>query len=141
MPFDLLTIWIAAGIVFLIGEMLTSSFFLFFIALGCFAAGLAASLGQPYFVQTLAFALVAIAGTVLLRKPIQQRLLKSININADVGREIKTDQAITPRGQARITYQGTSWQATNLGETEIAQGDRVVIVGIDGNTLLIRKVE
>jgi membrane protein implicated in regulation of membrane protease activity len=135
------TVWIVLGIMLLTGEMLTGSFFLIFISLGAFAAALIATLGLPVAIQFVAAGLVSIVGVLTLRKPIQTRLFKSISLSADIGQEILVDQAIAPNQRARITYQGTSWQAANLGSQELKQGDRVVIVGIDGNTLLIRKSE
>ncbi|PIS11518.1 MAG: hypothetical protein COT73_03525 [Bdellovibrio sp. CG10_big_fil_rev_8_21_14_0_10_47_8] len=140
MAIDLVTLWIIAGICLLIGEMLTSGFFLIFIAFGCFAAALASSLGASHLVQGLSCAIVSIVGGLTLRRPIQKRFLKSISLSADIGKEIHVDQAISPHQQTRITYQGTSWLATNLGSEALKQGDRVVIVGIDGNVLLIRKI-
>lgn len=135
-----LTLWLVLGILLLIGEMLTTGFFLLFIAIGCFAAALGASMGATYLVQGVICALVSILGVWFLRRPIQQKLLKSVNLSADIGKEIQVDQAIGPHQQTRITYQGTSWSATNLGNEDLKQGDRVSIVGIDGNTLLIRKI-
>jgi inner membrane protein len=135
------TIWIIAGLIILIGEMLTGGFFMLFIALGSFAAALVASLGYANHIQGLTCAVISILGVVTLRKPIQKRLLKSISVAADIGKEIQVDQAIAPHQQTRITYQGTSWLATNLSSRELKQGDRVVIVGIDGNVLLIRKFD
>lgn len=140
MKTDATTLWIISGLLLIIGEMLTAGFFLLFIALGCFAGALVASTGQSYFVQGLTCAAFAVGGVVLLRKPIQKRLLKSIRIEADLGKEINVDQTIPPHQQVRITYQGTSWLATNLDSEPLNQGDRVSIVGIDGNILLLRKV-
>jgi len=140
MTIDSTSFWIITGIVLIIGEMVSMSFFLLFIALGAFAAALAASFGQSHVVQGLTCAGVSVIGVLALRKPIQHRLLKSMNVATDVGTEITVDQAIAPHQQARISYQGTSWLATNLGATAFRVGERVIIVGIDGNTLLLRKV-
>lgn len=137
---DPTSIWTALGLALVIGEMATTSFFLLFIALGCFAAALASSLGYPFEIQGIACAVISVLGVLVLRKPIQTRLLKSIAINADIGKEIQVDQPIAPHTVVTITYQGTSWSATNLDSAPLNKGDRVVIVGIDGNTLLIRKV-
>ena len=134
------TLWILAGMVLIIGEMLSAGFFLLFIALGCFAAAFAASVDSTHIVQGLTCAAVSVGGIFLLRKPIQKRLLQNIKLDADIGKEIHIDQEMPPHQQTRITYQGTSWLATNLDSEMIKQGDRVVIVGIDGNILLIRKV-
>lgn len=140
MAFDSSTLWILAGLILIIGEMVTSGFFLLFVALGCFAAALVGSLGGSGIMQGIVCAVVAVTGLLVLRKPIQKRLLKTITLSADIGKEISVDQAILPHQQTRITYQGTSWLATNLDPETLKQGDRVVIVGIDGNVLLIRKV-
>lgn len=134
------TLWILAGMVLIIGEMLSAGFFLLFIALGCFASALAATLGYSIVVQGIVCAMVSVGGIFLLRKPIQKKLLQNIKLAADVGKEIHIDQEMPPHQQTRISYQGTSWLATNLDPEKIKQGDRVVIVGIDGNILLIRKV-
>jgi len=140
MNLDPLSIWLFAGIILLIGEMLSASFFLIFISIGCFAAAMAASLHAPVWSQVVICAVISVLGTLTLRKAIQKKLLQTISLQADVGREIRVDEAIAPHQQTRITYQGTSWLATNLGTEDIRQGDHVVIVGIDGNVLLIRKM-
>ena len=137
---DMTTLWIVSGILLVIGEMLTGGFFLMFLALGCIFAAGAASIGVPVFAQAMIGAGVAIVGAATLRKAIQTKLLKSISISADIGKEILVDQIIPPHKQTRITYQGASWIATNLDNEELKAGDRVVIVGIDGNILLIRKL-
>lgn len=133
-------IWILVGILLVIGEMLSASFFMLFLGLGAFAAALTASLGGSPFLQGLTAASVAIIGVLALRKPIQKILLKKINLATDLGKEIVIDQGMAPHHQTRITYQGSSWLATNLESEPLKAGDRVVIVGIDGNVLLIRKV-
>jgi membrane protein implicated in regulation of membrane protease activity len=138
---DLLSIWLIAGLILLITEMVTSGFFILFIAIGCFAAALTASLHGPLWVQTVVCAIVSVVGMLTLRKPIQKRLLKSLHIEADIGKEIRIDSPIGPHQQARITYQGSTWLATNVGADSLSQGDHVTIVGIDGNILLIRKVD
>lgn len=133
--------WVIAGIGLLVGEMLTGGFFLLFIALGCFAASLTAALAQPPLIQMAACAVVAIVGVSALRKTLLQKMLKSVhNMSADVGKEIQIDKAVPPHQRARIQYQGTSWEAHNVGHEDIREGDRVVIVGVDGISLLLRKM-
>lgn len=141
MKFDLLNIWILGGIALLIAEMLTGGFFLMFIAIGAFAAALIASFTGPFAAQAIVASGVAVAGVIFLRKPIQKRLHEEGPVIAnDIGKEITVDQAILPHKQARITYQGTSWLTTNIGHEPILINDHVVIVGLDGNTLLVRKL-
>lgn len=135
------TYWLLGGITLLVGEMLSGGFFLMFIALGCFAAALTAMFGTSPLAQMGTCAGVTLAGTAGLRQFVMRRMLKNVSTGAsDVGREIPVDQALPAHGRGRIRYQGTTWEATNLGAEEIAAGDRAVIVGLDGNTLLLRKV-
>lgn len=134
--------WVISGILLLVAEMLTTSFFLVFIALGCFAAALI-DLGMPnnLAAELGVCAVVSVLGAVFFRKPLQKKLLKDLHLTVDIGREILIDSAIGPHQTSRVSYQGTTWQATNLDNSELKAGDRAAIVGIDGNTLLIRKCE
>ena len=134
--------WLIAGLILLIAEMGTGTIFLVFIALGCFSAA-ATSMGLPDAVtlQILVCSCVSVLGAFGLRKPLQRRLLKKTNLQVDVGRELLIDQDIEPHKRSRISYQGTTWEASNIGSESVRQGDHVTIVGIDGNVLLIRKLD
>lgn len=134
------TIWVLAGIILMIAEMLTGTFVLIFIALGAFIAALLALLAPDMLaMQILVGAIVSLVGAFALRKPLQRKMLKSANLQSDLGKEILVDQSIAPHQQTRISYQGTTWQATNVGSEEILEGDRATIVGMDNLTLLLRK--
>lgn len=135
-------LWLIAGLVLLIAEMVTGTVVLIFIALGCFIAALGSLLAPDMItLQLIICSLVSLAGTFLLRKPLQRRLLKSTSLQADIGKEILIDQDIEPHKRSRISYQGTNWDASNIGTESIKNGDHVTIVGIDGNILLIRKLD
>jgi len=135
-------IWLIAGLVLLVAEMLTTSIFLIFLALGCFAAALADLWVPNNMAMELGiFGVISVLGALFLRKPLQKKLLKDLNLKADVGKEIKVEQPIGAHQTTRVSYQGSTWQATNLDDSELRTGDRAFIVGIDGTTLLIRKSE
>ncbi len=137
---NIAAIWIIIGIVLLIAEMLTGTFVLIFFSLGAFLSALVASFAPDVIsVQLLTGAVVAIAGALVLRKPLQQRLLKTSPVIMDIGKEIVIDQRIAPHQQTRISYQGTTWQATNVGTETINVGDRAAIVGKENLTLLLKK--
>lgn len=140
-PVELNLIWFLVGIVLLTLEMISGTFVLLFISFGAFAAGLLATfVSNQFFMQAVVCAGVSIAGTIFLRKPIQAKFLKTTILSADIGKEIKISQNMPPHQATRISYQGTDWFAINLDPEALKEGDRVCIVGIDGNTLLIRKV-
>lgn len=135
-------LWLIAGLVLLIAEMATGTVVLIFIALGCFMAALTSMFApDAYTLQIITCAVIAVVGTFVLRKPITRRLMKSSSIQADIGKEILIDTDIEPHKRSRISYQGTTWEASNIGTSSVKNGDHVTIVGIDGNILLIRKLD
>lgn len=135
-------LWLIAGIVLLIAEMATGTIVLIFIAFGCFIAA-ATSMLAPEMItaQLIVCAVVSLVGTFLLRKPLTRRLLRATSLQADVGKELLIDTDIEPHKRSRISYQGTMWEASNIGTESVKNGDHVIIVGIDGNVLLIRKLD
>lgn len=135
----LVTMWLICGLSFLVLEMLTGTFVMVFLSLGCFAAALFGVVYPDPQIEVIFGSVIALVSALTLRKPLQQKFLKSITLEADIGKEISIQENIAPHKQARITYQGTTWLATNLDAEDLKQGDHVVIVGIDGNVLLIRK--
>ena len=137
---NLITIWIILGIILLIAEMLTGTFVLIFIALGCFVAALSILLlPQAVTASIIVCAVISLVGAFLLRKPLQKKLLMSADVQNDIGQVLLMDQTILSHQQVRIAYQGTTWQATNVGAEGIQRGDRVTIVGLDNTVLLLRK--
>ena len=98
------------------------------------------SLATNYSVQGIAAALFAVLGIAFLRKPLLNRFLKAATHNIDVGKEIECSEVIAPHKTGRIKYQGTTWEALNSDSVQIEVGDRVHIVGVNGITLIIKKV-
>lgn len=140
---DSTIVWFVLGVMLLILEMFSGTFVLVFISLGCFGAGLISFL--PNFatsqtVQIIVCSMITVVGTLGFRKPLQNKMLKSLSLKSDIGKEIVIDHHVEPHSNGRISYQGSSWQVTNLDADVLKRGDRVIIVGVDGNTLLIRKV-
>ena len=135
-------IWLIVSLILLIAEMMTGTIFLIFISMGSLVAALTAMLApESLALQSIVCAVVSLLGFFALRKPLQRKLLRANNLQADIGKEILIDTHIEPHHRSRITYQGTTWEASNVGTDKIQNGDHVTIVGIDGNILLIRKLD
>lgn len=135
-------VWLIIGLLLLIAEMTTGTIVLIFISMGCFTAALTGMLvPDSIILQCLACSLISVVGFFMLRKPLQRRLLKATQLQADIGKEILIDADIEPHKRNRISYQGTTWEASNIGTEKLQNGDHVTIVGIDGNVLLIRKLD
>ncbi len=139
MQLDSLTLWIVVGLVLIAGEMLTGTFYLLFLSVGAFAAALSAHLQQPALVQAIVCGTTAVLTTVFFKKRMQDKIMKSLPMDNDVGKTIQIDQDIESGHTNRVSYQGTTWVAKNVGNDSLKSGDTALIVGIDGNTLLLRK--
>lgn len=136
---DPLSLWLVSGLVLLISEMLTGGFFLIFIALGCFAAALASSVGATIWTEMVICAVIAVVGVLTLRKPIQKRMMSTMKFETDLGKTFRASDAIDPHQKKSLNYQGVPWSAINIGIERVEEGDHVTIVGLDGNVLLIKK--
>lgn len=128
-----------AGLVLIAGEMLTGTFYLLFLSVGAFAAALSAHLQQPILVQAFVCGVTAVLTTVFFKKRMQDKIMKSLPMDNDIGKSIQIDQSIESSQQARVSYQGTTWVAKNVGNDSLKSGETALIVGVDGNTLLLRK--
>ena len=136
---DPVILWIVAGFLLVIGEMLTGTFYLLFLALGCFAAAATSQLQMPFLVQSATCGIISVLGVFLLRKPLQKKLLKTLEVHNDIGRTLTVDSLIPSAKKGSVTYQGALWNAENVGESNLQSGDQAIIVKVDGNILQIKK--
>src|SRR5215203_1340888 len=59
---ELWLLWVVAGFVLVIAELVTGTFYLLVVGIGAFAAAVAASMGANHLVQAVAGSAVALAG-------------------------------------------------------------------------------
>lgn len=135
-----ITLWVVLGTCLLVAEMLTGTFFLLFLALGAFSASLLALFGLDSFpLQIVICGIVSVAGFFILKKPLQKKMLKAASVQNDLGQRVQVDQTINAGQMARVSYQGTTWEARNVGAESLLNGDWALIVGTEGHTLLLKK--
>jgi len=129
--------WLVAGTL-VVAELLTGTFYLLMLALGCGAAALAAHLGLGGTVQLLAAALVGGGATLTwhLRRakaPKSAPAASNRDVNLDIGELVHVD-AWGPDGLARVQYRGAGWAARYAGSGTPAAGEHI-IVAIEGSRL------
>lgn len=135
-----ISLWVVLGTCLLVAEMVSGTFFLLFLSLGAFSASLAGILGLTSFpLQIVVCGLVSALGFLLLKKPLQKKMLKSAAIQLDLGKTIIVDTALSPGQTTRISYQGSTWDARNEGAQSLIPGETALIVGTDSHLLLIKK--
>ncbi|MCP4925376.1 MAG: hypothetical protein GY916_05470 [Gammaproteobacteria bacterium] len=133
--------WIIIGALILGAELLLVDldFFLVFIGISAISVGLldVAGIGIPEWGEWLLFALFCLLSLGLLRKPLRRMAMKgSEEYDEDPeGEFLALNEALEPGQSCRVNFRGTSWTATNVGETVISQNTRAKISAFKGLTI------
>ena len=125
-------VWLIAGIVLVIVELLTGTFYLLILGVAAMLAALAAWAGAPFIVEVL------VAGTLLIRR---RRVgattddgLASIDVGQPVTFETWTDAAARV---ARVRHRGASWDAEIGADATPVAGTTLYITAVHGNRLVV----
>ncbi|MCC2685265.1 MAG: hypothetical protein K0R75_2164 [Paenibacillaceae bacterium] len=122
--------WVVVGIILIIAEMASFTFYLLWLGVGALAAALTAWIvPDSLLVQVIVGGVVTIALTVftrpLTRKVRQSRGFKDA-IDELVGKRGEVMEAITPETMGIVKVGTESWSAT--GDEPIAKGESVKVV-------------
>jgi membrane protein implicated in regulation of membrane protease activity len=140
-------VWIVLSALLLVAEMFAPGFWLASIAVGCLAAGVAGLLPIGLLGQILVFAGGSLASLFGLRPVLVRRFLHSrgtevlTNVEALVGKTGVVTRQIDPVTRiGRVVVDGEDWRGTLLeGSGVIEPGTRVIVVQVDGSTLVVEK--
>ena len=131
--------WIGAGVLVVL-ELMSGTFYLLMIALGCVAAAFAHIAGAAADAQFAIAAVFALAAVVLLRRSRfgrrkREQASRNPDVNLDIGQMLNVPAWQGRR--ARATYRGAAWDVELAeGEPEDAQvyeirelrGSRLIVV-------------
>lgn len=127
-------IWLILALALAGAEMMVGTFYLLLFGVACAAGGVAAWVGLPPAVPYLIATLIAVGGTVWLRKHGFSRHSKTGN-SLEVGQTVEVEAWKTPT-TARVRYRGCGWDGELAAP--LAEPARLLyIVGQRGNTLLL----
>jgi membrane protein implicated in regulation of membrane protease activity len=131
--------WAIGGLVLVIAELLTGTFYLLMLALAAFGAAAAAWLGFEFPIQALVAAAVAGVGCwgVHLYRA-RDRGAKMAPIDAGMPASFETWIDSGSR-LARVRYRGASWDAHVEGAETVEPGAMLYVLSADGNTLKVAK--
>ncbi|WP_414938997.1 NfeD family protein [Amycolatopsis sp. cmx-11-51] len=134
-------IWLIAGILLIIAELLSGDLFLLMVGLGAlFGAGSAALTGNP-FIDVAVFAVASVGMLALVRPVLKRRFLSGpdIKTNTDAligARAIVVSTVDVESGQVKLA--GDVWSARCMIDGEpIAPGTSVTVVEISGATAVV----
>ena len=134
-------IWLLAGLVLIILEILTPGFVLACFSVGCFAAAIFAALDFSADWQIGAFATATFVLFVSARQVFGKLYgAKSIDSRTNVDRliglpAITLEEVDDMRGQVKV--EGEAWSARSVNGEKLPVGTKVRVLRIDGNNLLV----
>jgi len=131
--------WVIVGLVLVIAELLSGTFYLLMLAVAAFGAALAAYFGQAFPVQCIVAAVLAAAGCYgvhVYRARSSSKRMPPI----DAGMPASFESWLDARSRlARVRYRGASWDARVEGSEALEPGAMLVVLAADGNTLKVAK--
>jgi membrane protein implicated in regulation of membrane protease activity len=138
---DLWLMWLVAGFVLVIAELVTGTFYLLVIGIGAFAGAVVAWAGGNEVVQALVGGVVAIAGAWYVhhwhvaRDQRDDGFANLLDRGQPVVLESWTHEAA---GLGRVRYRGTTWDArVSEPAARPVPGATLYIEGQEGNTLVV----
>jgi len=129
--------WAVIGLLLVIVELLTGTFYLLVLGIAAFGAALAAWLGQGFPVQVIVAAAIAALGCygvhVYRARNLTQKM-PSVDAGQPANFESWVDQGAR---LARVSYRGASWDALVEGEESPEAGAILYVLATQGNTLKV----
>ncbi|AFK06661.1 MULTISPECIES: NfeD family protein [Mesotoga] len=137
--------WMIFGVVLLVAEILTPTFFFLWFSIGSFLAGLTAMFSFSLGWQVLVFALSSTL-LVLLTRPIARKLSKGdspkkMYIDGLVGSRGRVTVEINPqleKGLVRI--EGEDWRAASLNGETIPVDSLVRVTRLEGTLIYVERI-
>jgi membrane protein implicated in regulation of membrane protease activity len=140
-------VWLALILVFVIIEMLTVDFVFLMIAIGSVGGLVADLFGAPWWAQLFIAAALSVLLIFTLRPPLLRALKRGgdpakSNIAALIGMSAQVVSTVSPTGgQVKLAI-GETWSSrTAAGSPELAPGETVVVVSIEGATAVVTPIK
>ena len=129
--------WAILGLILVIAELVTGTFYLVMLGVAAFGAGFAAYLGYDFPIQSIVAGLVAAGGAYgvhVYRVNSAKQQMKQIDAGQPANFESWVDQGAR---LARVRYRGASWDAQVESDQAPQPGAVVYVVSTHGNTLKV----
>lgn len=131
--------WLIAGIVLVIAELVTGTFYLLVLGVAALLTAAVAYAGGGFLIQVIVAGLIAIAGVFWIRGR-KAAVATPAMPSLDVGQPVTLDAWINRDDRlARVKYRDALWDAIVEGEFRGETGEVFYIRAVAGNTLRIAK--
>jgi membrane protein implicated in regulation of membrane protease activity len=132
-------VWGVVGLVLVIVELLTGTFYLLMLGVAAFGAALAAWLGVEFGAQAIVATLISAIGCYgvhAYRAKNQAQQMAPIDAGMPASFETWLDAGAR---LARVRYRGASWEARVEGGEAMEPGATLYVLAADGNTLRVAR--
>lgn len=137
--------WIAAVVVFLIVEAVTTGLASIWFALGAVAGLICALVGAPIWLQLLWFFAISIAALVLTRPLVKKYVngkRKATNADSSVGKTaVVTEPIDNLAGTGAVKLDGKIWTARSVNGETFPPDTHVIVRDIQGVKLMVEKAD
>lgn len=135
-------IWTLIGFFFLALEFVSTTMHSAFFAAGAFLVAIlvAFQIGGPLWAQILTFTLFSLFTLLLIRPYVVAKLNLSRTrvVDTMIGEQAVALGEIAAAGFGKAEMRGSTWNARNVGETALAQGQRCTVERVEGLVLHVR---
>jgi membrane protein implicated in regulation of membrane protease activity len=139
-------LWLVLGVAFIIAEIFTLGFVLFWFGIGAIAASIAGFLGAGFGLQFLIFAVVSIALTVMSRTIFQRYLPTNEGEAIRTGVDALPGKVGTVTGASKgalnegaVKVYGSTWTAYPIDDVALTEGEKVEVVEVRGSSIYVRR--
>ena len=139
--------WLVLILIFVIIEMLSLDFIFLMIAVGSVGGLISGFLGVPWWGQFLIAAALSVLLIFTIRAPLLHLLKRGgdpakSNVAALIGMSARVVSTVTPTGGQVKLAVGETWTSrVASGTRELAPGEEVVVISIDGATAVVAPAE
>ncbi|PLV58346.1 NfeD family protein [Thermotoga sp. KOL6] len=134
--------WLILGVILMVAEILTPTFFIFWFGVGALAASLV-SLYLGIYVQLIVFGVVSIVLVLLTRRLVQHwESPRKIHVEEIVGKVALVIEKIDNKsGTGLVKINGDIWRAFSEDDEEIIEkGEHVKILRVEGAHVVVKRV-
>ncbi len=132
------SLWLVLAGILLIAEITTGTFYLLMVSLGAAVGALMAYLGYGLEIQIATAAVLAVAGSLLLRnRSINRSKTDKQHDVLDIGNKLQVT-SWDANGRASVQYRGANWAAESTDSTPVTGLHQ--IVDVQGNILKVKSL-
>ena len=132
------SLWLVLAGILLIAEITTGTFYLLMVSLGAAVGALMAYLGYGLEIQIAAAAVLAVAGSLVLRnRSVKRSKTDKQHDMLDIGNNLQVT-SWDANGRANVQYRGATWAAESTDSTPVTGLHQ--IVDVQCNVLKVKSV-